>query len=144
MVGRYGSLIICGQMEFDDYCIENNILNPYHEEHKIWSKYNKWIEKDGRRCMPIVHEDDYEESDKIRLKELQEMKELYNQQEEKFMIDFILQNGTYEDVIEYCKNNKLTDYFQKIVPCDDSTGQCSFLCPQYNRCGGYFKKEEFN
>ena len=139
-LNRYNALMFSAIDEFNDYCIVNNIRNPFVLENEIWRKYNKWVEDNtGMPHMPIVKVEDYSEEDKEKLKQIKEYEKTYNEQRNNFILNYFIKHGQYQDIVRCQKDFNLPfDLIKDIRPCDDINKQCSFECP----CFGHCDKEE--
>lgn len=99
-----GYEVIEAAMAFEDYCIENDIVNPITEELKISKKY--FIEdKTLNRipCTRVISRQDYDSRDLEVIRLLKE----FTYQENLFMHNYLQQYYNYEQLKEFDKTHNL-------------------------------------
>lgn len=118
-----GYEVLEARMAFEEYCIENNIVNPFTEELKIPKKYFI-VDKipNGIPCTRVISRQDYEV---IRL--LKEKQKEFTYQENLFIHNYLQQYYNYEQLKEFDEMHNLDI---KILPCGCADRQCSLECPE--------------
>lgn len=120
-----GYKVIEAAMAFEDYCIENDIVNPITEKLKISKKY--FIEDKTLNRIPytrVISRQDYD-LEVIRL--LKEKQKEFTYQENLFMHNYLQQYYNYEQLKEF---DKIRNLDITILPCGCADRQCSLECPE--------------
>lgn len=123
-----GYEVLEAAMAFEDYCIENDIINPFTEELKISKKY--FIEDktpNGMPCTRVISRQDYDSRDLEVIRLLKEKQKEFTYQENLFMHNYLQQYYNYEQLKEFDEMHNLDI---KILPCECADRQCSLECPE--------------
>lgn len=116
--------VIEAVMAFEDYYIENDIVNLITEELKISKKY--FIE-DKIPCTRVIFRQDYDSRDFEIIRLLKEKQKEFTYQENLFMRNYLQQYYNYEQLKEFDEIHNLDI---TILPCGRTDRQCSLECPE--------------
>lgn len=125
------------QEAWENYCLKNNILNPFHAIQKLWDEHVT-VFKNEKGITTIVINDMTEEQ-KIRLKELAEYRDKFIQERELFKGQFILNEYGYNALtffaqVHHAYDTQFQEWYHSVKPCEGFGGQCNLFCPIFCEC----------
>lgn len=137
-IGNEGSAIFDANMAWDNYCLENNILDPFEALRKLSDEHTTYKGNfDGSMSIII---DDMTEEQKQREKELKIYRDKYILDRYKWVGQYLLEHNGYNTLSYFAQlhthNSALLEWFASILPCDGKENQCSIFCPKFNECKG--------
>lgn len=143
-----GSKIFLTHEAWQEYCAENNIVDPWTWMRQCEDKINKhWVETNDKGHT-IWHYESHSQDEwpEELLKEYNQAKEYrseYMTMREIWEGQYILEEYGYELLENFYKIHntdaiwdvKFRKWFDTIEPCRGQERQCNIFCPQFNSCG---------
>ena len=106
---------------------------------KLFDKYCEEFCDDifHTKSKKIIPESEYSEEDQKRVKAARALQKQYHEEENIFVIDYLLENGAnWEDIYDYCNKNKLVKLLERRAhSCDAADHQCSMFCEYFTEKG---------
>jgi len=124
-----------------EYCLENNIVDPWQLEREIENEYKHsytTVNDHGNTEWHINYDEPTEEQ-KQRLKECHKYRNQYIQDREIWVGKYILKNFGYNALTFFAqaqtrKESAFQDWFAQIEPCEGNEQQCNMFCLKFTEC----------
>ena len=140
VLSKTGSQIFIAYNEWQKYCKENNIEDPWHLERKIEKEYIHY-KKENINGMEVdaIYYDDPTEEQKQRLNECHKYRDKYIKDRDIWVGKYILKNFGYNTLSIFAQTQgqeetAFHNWFTQIEPCEGNEQQCNMFCLKFTEC----------
>lgn len=133
-LSKLGSFVLLLTSEWQEYCKENGIEDPFKRRQEIISKtfYSSTTNVFGKE-IPCTRQRDLTTGEAANLPTEEECAQ-FRKMEQDYVAAHLLKYVTWEEFEEYIKMNKREDLFNQYFPCDALDGQCNLFCIKFKQC----------
>ena len=134
-LSKLGSFVLLLTSEWQEYCKENGIENPFKRRQEIIGKtfYPSTTTMLGKE-IPCTRQRALTAEEAAMLPTDEECMQ-FRKMEQDYVAAHLLEYVTWEEFEEYIKMNKREDLLDKYFPCDALDGQCNLFCKKQGGCG---------
>lgn len=135
ILNKLGTLVYLFTNEWQEYCKENGIENPFRKRQDIVSKtfYQSTSNMFGTE-IPCTRQRELTSEEAAKLPSQEEC-EAFRVEEFNFIAERLIKHVEWEEFEQYIKLNKREDLLDRFFPCDAQNGQCSLFCKKQGGCG---------
>lgn len=133
VISGLGAMIIALDFDWEEYCSENGIRNPYAVSQKLFSNrmVDDEIELNGKKvkCKRLLEMTEEERALEPTLEE----KRAYNLKRDDFKARRIFEECGYDWFVQFVHMNEpQLDYLlDELYPCESADAQCNLFCKRF-------------
>ena len=133
-LSKLGSFVLLLTNEWQEYCKENGIEDPFKKRQEIIGKtfYSSTATMLGKE-IPCTRQRTLTAEEAAMLPIDEECMQ-FRKMEQDYVAAHLLEYVTWEEFEEYIKMNKREDLLDNYFPCDALDGQCNLFCKNYGKC----------
>lgn len=140
VISGTGMQILTADEAWRKYCKETNLLNPYSEIDKVRNQFYHYTQDPDYKGVTHIKVDNMNDEAKERIKELNEMKPLYDFKRRKWIGQYILDKYGYNSLMMYASyaeqkaDGGFQEWYLERRPCEGPDKECSLFCPIFTEC----------
>ena len=134
-LNKLGTFVYLFTNEWQEYCKENGIENPFKKRQKIIGStlYSSTTDFMGQE-IPCTRRRELTSEEAAMLPSDEECK-AFRIEAVNFVAERLIKEVSWEEFEEYIKMNKREDLLDRFFPCDAQDGQCNLFCKKQGGCG---------
>jgi hypothetical protein len=134
-LNKLGTFVYLFTNEWQEYCKENGIEDPFKKRQKIIGStfYLSTTDLLGQE-FPCVRQRELTSEEAAMLPSDEEC-EAFRIEAFNFVAERLIKEVSWDEFEAYIKMNKREDLLDRFFPCDAQDGQCNLFCKKQGGCG---------